>query len=246
MSPFWRGIVTAGAFTVGVAIVALLGVIAYALLTSDGSGPDAEVARITQTATASPTATATPRPTPIPAPPTATPEATPQPTQEPTPPPAVVQEPAPIPVEQQPPPTQEPPPPPPPTEEPPPPTPQPTPLPPTPPPMVAVTPSAESVQWCSDARAAADLYDIQVDDAALRGLSGTEIVQALQRELTEAQTYVATNCQGIGLTPVPSQQLTTMCSQAGQLKGLASGQDDSASQQLVGRLDAFTARYCGY
>jgi hypothetical protein len=128
MSPTWQRILIAGGGAIGVAIIGLLAVIAYALLSGDGGGPDAEVARITQTATASPTASATPRPTPSPAPPTATPEptpeATPEPPQEPPPPPPVVQEPAPIPVEQQPPPTQEPPPP----------TPQPTPTPPPPPP----------------------------------------------------------------------------------------------------------------
>jgi hypothetical protein len=250
MSLTWRRILTAGGFAIGVAIIGLLAVIAYALLSRDGDGPDAEVARIAQTVTASPTATATPRPTPtptLPAPtPQPTPEATPEPTQEPPPPPPVVQEPAPIPVEQQPPPTQEPLSAPPPTEEPPPPTAQLTPPPPTPPPIVTVTPSAELVQACSDARAAAELYDILVDDAALRGLSNTEEVQAVQQALTNTQAFLDADCQGLGLTALPSQNLTTMCSQAGQLKGQAGGQQDSASQQMVGRLDAFTARYCGY
>ena len=122
MNPTWSRILMAGGFAVGIAIVVPLAVIAYALLSGD-DGPEAEVARITQTATVSPTATATPRPTPSPAPPTATPESTPQatpePTEEPPPPPPIVQEPVSPPVEQQAPPLQEqPPPPPPPTEEP--------------------------------------------------------------------------------------------------------------------------------
>jgi len=54
-----------GLVAVGIAIVALLAVIAYALLSGD-DGPEAEVARITQTATASPTATALLPPSPQP------------------------------------------------------------------------------------------------------------------------------------------------------------------------------------
>lgn len=80
MSPFWRGFLVAAAFAVGMAIVGLLAVVAYALLSGGDGGPAAEVASITQTATASPSATAMPRATT--APPTSTPEATPEPPEE--------------------------------------------------------------------------------------------------------------------------------------------------------------------
>ena len=66
--PWWLW----GLGAIGIAIVALLAVIAYALVTGDGDGPSTDVARITETATVSPTATAIPlaTPSPTPAPPT--------------------------------------------------------------------------------------------------------------------------------------------------------------------------------
>jgi len=117
-----------GSLVVGAGLV--LGAVAFALLSDDGGGPEAEVARVTPTAAASPAATATLRPTPSPAPPTPTPvptpQATPQATEEP---PLPTQEAPPAPTPQ----------PPLPTEEPPPPTPEPTPAP-TP------TPSAPEIK----------------------------------------------------------------------------------------------------
>jgi len=69
MNPTWSRILMAGGFAVGIAIVVPLAVIAYALLSGD-DGPEAEVARITQTATVSPTVTTTSEATPSPSPPT--------------------------------------------------------------------------------------------------------------------------------------------------------------------------------
>jgi hypothetical protein len=122
LSPFWRGALAASGFIVGLAIVGLLAVIAYAMLSSDDSDSGAEVGRLTQTATPRPSPTARPTATPTPpatTPPTATPEptpeVTPEPTQEPPPPAPVVQEPVVPVVEEQPPPAQEEPPPQPPT-----------------------------------------------------------------------------------------------------------------------------------
>ena len=113
MSSTWHRVVIAGGLALGVAIVGLA-VIAYALLSGDDNGHGAEVARITQTATASPTTTMTPRPTPTPraATPEPTPQATPQQTQEPAPIQPIVQQPVPPSVEEQAPPPQEEPPPP--------------------------------------------------------------------------------------------------------------------------------------
>jgi len=102
MSPLWRRILISGGFAIGVAIVALLAVIAFALVSEDNGGHGAEVARVTATATASPAATATPRPTPTPAP---TPQPTPEPTEEPPPP---TQEEPPPPTPEPPVPTEEP------------------------------------------------------------------------------------------------------------------------------------------
>lgn len=71
--PWWLW----GFGVVGVAIVALLAVIAYALLTGDDDGSESEVPGIAQGATA--TLTATPRVTPSPTPPAATSELSPTP-----------------------------------------------------------------------------------------------------------------------------------------------------------------------
>jgi hypothetical protein len=119
MSPTWRRILISSGIVIGVAIVALPAVIAYALLGGNNDASDAEIVRITTAITASPTEIATPpRATPSP-PPTArlepTREATPKPTQEP-PSPTVqaspsppVEEPPAVPKEEPPPPTPTPP-----------------------------------------------------------------------------------------------------------------------------------------
>ena len=73
--PWWLW----GFGVVGVAIVALLAVIAYALLTGDGDGSEAEVAGIAQGATLTPTATPEPTPCPQCPGPTPCPEETPCP-----------------------------------------------------------------------------------------------------------------------------------------------------------------------
>jgi len=102
-----------GLGAIGVAIVGLLAVIAFALLSEDGGGPAAEVAHLTPAATTTPAATATPRPTPTPMPPTPTLEPTPQPipeaTAQPTEEPSPIQEVPPPPTEGPPPVTEEPP-----------------------------------------------------------------------------------------------------------------------------------------
>jgi hypothetical protein len=133
MSLFWRRVLIIGGFVVGAAMVALLAVIAYALLSEDDGGPAVQVAQPTATSTPRPVVTrtplATPTPTPPPPPPTQTAEPTPEATEEP-PPPAPVEE-QPPPAQEQPaipPPTEEAPPP---TEEPPPATQPPSPAPPT-------------------------------------------------------------------------------------------------------------------
>ena len=71
-----------GLGAIGIAIVALLAVIAFALLARDGGGSDSEVAQMTATATIRPAATTTPRATPS-LPPAGTPELTPEATIEP-------------------------------------------------------------------------------------------------------------------------------------------------------------------
>lgn len=60
MSPFWRGILVAGGFAIGVAIAALLAVIAYALLSRQDEEPARHVAQATQTATPGPSSIAVP------------------------------------------------------------------------------------------------------------------------------------------------------------------------------------------
>jgi len=74
--PWWLW----GLGIIGVAVVGLLAVIAFALL-SDDEGTSGQVARMGETVTPgpSPTATATPRVTPSPTPPAATPEPSPTP-----------------------------------------------------------------------------------------------------------------------------------------------------------------------
>lgn len=129
MTPVWRRVLIVGGVVLGIAIVALLAVIAYALLGEEDGEPAAQVAQPTTTATPTPVVARTPEATPTPTPPPPTPTPTPEPTEEPPPP---------APVEEQPPPVEEPPPvdeppPPPPTEEPPPPPPPPTEEPPPPP-----------------------------------------------------------------------------------------------------------------
>lgn len=74
--PWWLW----GLGIIGVAIVALLAVIAFALVSDDG-GTSTELAQISKTATPGPglAATATPQATPSPTPPAATPEPSPTP-----------------------------------------------------------------------------------------------------------------------------------------------------------------------
>ena len=90
MSPSWRRILISAGFAAGVAIVALLAIIAYALLSDEGGGSPPQVAQPAQTATPRPSPTATLRPTPTAPLSTATPEPTAEPTSGPTgqPPPA--------------------------------------------------------------------------------------------------------------------------------------------------------------
>lgn len=135
-----------GGFMIGIAVVAVLAIMAYALLTADDGEPAAQAAQPTATATPTPVVTRTPvvalTPSPPPLAPTATPEPTRQPTEEPPPPP---------PIEDQPPPMEEAPPPPPPTEEPAPPTEQPPPSPAvqqaTPPPPAPCPSEAPVLVW---------------------------------------------------------------------------------------------------
>jgi hypothetical protein len=127
----WRRILIAGGFIIGIAIVALLAIVAYALLGEDDGEPGPQVAQRTQTATPA----ATPIPTPQAPTPTPAPEPTPEPTQAP---------PLPAPVEEQPPPVEEPPPLPP-TEEPP-----AAPPPVEEPPLPAETPIDPMLQSCLD------------------------------------------------------------------------------------------------
>ena len=60
MSPFWRGTLVAGGFAIGVAIVGLLAIIAYALLSRQDEEPARHVAQATQTATPGPSPIAVP------------------------------------------------------------------------------------------------------------------------------------------------------------------------------------------
>jgi len=60
MRPFWRRILIAGAFAVGVAIVGLLALNAYALLSDDDGGAAPHVAQPTEIATPSPAAAVSP------------------------------------------------------------------------------------------------------------------------------------------------------------------------------------------
>ena len=195
-----------GGFIVGVAIVGLLAVIAYALLSGGDGGPDVELVRITATATANPTATATPVATLNPTMPPPTPSPEPE---QPTPIVIIVREDAPPPTVETAPPAQES-------------------LPPTP------VPAEELNRMCSDERALLALYDMVVPYSASRGLPLPP--EDIMRDLAESQTFVTTNCRGIGLTPVPSQGLTTTCSQAGELRGIL-GQGDPDAQQTLLRLD---------
>ena len=66
MSRTWQRILITGGVVTGVAIVALLAVIAYVLLSGNGGGSGTQVARITPTAAVSAAATRTPRGTPAP------------------------------------------------------------------------------------------------------------------------------------------------------------------------------------
>jgi len=74
--PWWLW----GLGIIGIAVVALLAVIAFALVSDDG-GTSTELAQISKTATPGPSlaATATPQATPSPTPPAATPEPSPTP-----------------------------------------------------------------------------------------------------------------------------------------------------------------------
>jgi hypothetical protein len=89
MSPRWQRILISGGVAIGVAIVAVPAVIAYALVRSNNDGSEADIAHITSTTFASAAAITAPRATPSPTPLTATPEptqqATPEPTEEPLP-----------------------------------------------------------------------------------------------------------------------------------------------------------------
>jgi hypothetical protein len=112
VSPLWRRILVAVGFGIGIAVVALLAIIAYALLSDEGGGPPPQVAQPTETATPRPSPTATPRASPTAALPTVTPEATqqatPQATEEPPPAPVIQEQPSPT-QEEPAPPTEEPP-----------------------------------------------------------------------------------------------------------------------------------------
>lgn len=89
--PWWLW----GLGIIGVAIVALLAVIAYALLSDEDGEPAAQVAQPTATATPTLAVTRTPVPTPTPTPPPPTPS--PKPVVEEQPPPALtIDEPAPL------------------------------------------------------------------------------------------------------------------------------------------------------
>ncbi len=72
MSRRWQRVLILSGLVIGVAIVALLALIAYVLLSGD-DGADTEVGRVSPTATRTPTATLTPRATPSPTAPLATP-----------------------------------------------------------------------------------------------------------------------------------------------------------------------------
>ena len=72
MNRRWQRVLILSGLTIGVAIVALLAVIAYILLSGDDGG-DTEVGRVTPTATRTPSATLTPRVTPSPTAPLLTP-----------------------------------------------------------------------------------------------------------------------------------------------------------------------------
>jgi len=128
----WRRMLIVGGFMIGIAIVALLAVIAYALLSEESGGPAGQVAQ--PTATPTPVVTRTPVATLTPTLPPPAPTATPEPTPSPEP---AVEEQAPPPVEPQPPPQEVQPPPP---TEPPPPPPTEEPATPTPPPPTPTAP----------------------------------------------------------------------------------------------------------
>jgi len=69
MTPAWRRILIVGGFVIGIAVVALLAIIAYALVSDDRGEPVAQVPQPTQTATpatvVASTTVVTPTPTPF-------------------------------------------------------------------------------------------------------------------------------------------------------------------------------------
>jgi len=73
MNRRWQRVLILSGLTIGVAVVALLALIAYVLLSGD-DGADTDVGRVTPTATRTPSATLTPRVTPSPAAPLLTPQ----------------------------------------------------------------------------------------------------------------------------------------------------------------------------
>ncbi len=219
MSRRWQRVLILSGLVIGVAIVALLAIIAYVLLSGDGGGADTEVAHVTPTAVGSPTATPTPRATPSPTPPPPTPSPEPE---QPTPVVIIVREEAPPPTLEQPPPAQQPL--------------QPTPI------------SAE--KWealCSDLRAQAELHRIIWNALSIIGAPSDYIKESM----LDAEKSVREVCEGLGLTPVLTQNLTTMCSQAGQwrqliLDGIRTFPSLAAQQQeQFNKLGDFIEKYCG-
>ena len=257
MTPFTQRILIVGGFGIGVGILALLFVIAYALLRGNDGGSELETAQITATASASPTTTATPLATPSSVPATATPErtpeVTPEPTEQPPPPTPVVQQPVLPPVEEQPPPQEEPPQP---TKEPPPPTPEPTPPPPTPTP-VPPTPTPPPIvdvflsQQCYSAWFNADGLALEIHMAPLTGTDTTY----LEEDLAQLDAYINANCLSPLVVPVanPAADLPSLCAQArsrstslSTLMSLTeiSGAPKTYLQQQKTRLDSFIGAHC--